>query len=65
MEKVVGLKSKRCTPCKGSNVPKLSQAEAEALRIQVNCRRCMLAADAPCSLAIAPTLIKCSAYGTR
>lgn len=36
MGKFVGLKSKRCAPCEGGNVPKLSQAEAEALRIQVN-----------------------------
>jgi 4a-hydroxytetrahydrobiopterin dehydratase len=38
MGKFVGLKSKRCAPCEGGNVPKLSQAEAEALRIQVNWR---------------------------
>lgn len=36
MGKFVGLKSKRCAPCEGGNVPKLSQAEAEALRIQVS-----------------------------
>ena len=38
MGKFVGLKSKRCAPCEGGNVPKLSQAEAEALRIQVSRR---------------------------
>lgn len=36
----MGLKSKHCTPCEGGNVPKLSQAEAESLRIQVG-RSCL------------------------
>jgi hypothetical protein len=46
MGKFVGLKSKRCTPCEGGNVPKLSQTEAESLRIQVITRhyRCVTAA---------------------